>query len=255
MADYKITLDYSNAAMCMDQVNKILAEKIHGAVGMAAQATYQQWADRVMKAPGVWQDDKVKYVQSLKWEYTGPFSARVSTDLKLADEIENGRPAYDMKRMLQTSNKVRQGKKGKYLIIPMRHNTPGNTAHAKAMPADIYAAARQLLPSKVTGQTTRVSATGATVPQSIYQWGQRLPPGMAPKLKPHHTTDIYAGMVKMNTSTGKGKSSAYMTFRIMGEWQQGKWIVGAKPGLYIARQLATDIQADIEKVVSDAISD
>jgi hypothetical protein len=231
-----------------------LAGQIHGAIGMAAQKVYEQWADRVMKAPGIWHQERVSYVHSLKWEYTGNFSAAVWTDYQVAAEIETGRPQRDLKRMLQTSTKTRQGQKGKYLIIPMRHNTPGQTAHARAMPTEIYAQAKKLKKSVVTGMGTRVSATGHTVPQAKYNWEGRLPAGMAPKMKPHHTTDIYAGMVRFETSTGKGKSSAYLTFRTMTEWQTDKWIVSAKPGQYIARQLAVDIQNDIEKVVSDSVA-
>ncbi|MEF8714163.1 MAG: hypothetical protein V5B39_11480 [Accumulibacter sp.] len=44
-------------------------------------------------------------------------------------------------------------------------------------------------------------------------------------MKPHHSTDLFAGMVRVNTGLG-----AYLTFRTLGEWQSGKWLVGSKPG-------------------------
>jgi hypothetical protein len=49
-------------------------------------------------------------------------------------------------------------------------------------------------------------------------------------------------MVRFNTSTGKSKSSAYLTFRVMREDQTGKWIVRATPGLNIARDLASGVE-------------
>ncbi|MFZ4538511.1 hypothetical protein [Propionivibrio sp.] len=254
MADYNITLDYSNQMLVMDTINEILAKQIHNSVGLAAQMVYEAWADGVMKTPGIWQKDRAEYVQSLKWDYTGPFSAKVSTDYKIADEIETGRPARDLKRMLQTSSKTRQGKNGKYLIIPIRHNAPSSSGHssnARQMPAEIYAVARQLQVSTVTGSTTRISATGATVPQSIYDWGGRLPAGMAPKMKPTHVTDIYAGMVK----TGEGnssKSAGYLTFRRMSEKSSG-WVIPAQPGKFIARDVALAATPDIEKIVAESM--
>lgn len=251
MSDYKITLDYSNAGLCMSMVNQIVRDQIQAGVGMATQRVYEEWADRVMKAPGIYAPERTAYIQSLKME-VGDLCGRVWTDYKIADEIETGRPARDLKRMLQTSNKTRQGKNGKYLIIPFRHGTPGNGAHAPAMPPAIYAVARQLPVSKVTGMGARVSATGSTVAQASYSWGGRLPAGMSQKLKPHHATDIHAGMVRFDTSTGKSKSSQFLTFRVMTEQSKG-WIIGAKPGLYIARNLASDIQADVEAIISSSL--
>lgn len=249
MAEYKIRFDYSNLLYGLEQVNAEVAERVQQAIGATAQKVYETWADRVMKAPGIWHPIRAAYVESLKWEYTGPYSATVKTDYRQAEDIETGQKARDLKRMLQTSQKTRSSAKGKYLIIPMRHNIPagdGHSSYAKQMPEHIYDVARVMKKSLVVGKGTRVSATGATVPQAHYQWGGRMPSGLAPKLAPHHTTDPYAGMVRMNTSAGKGKSSQYLTFRIMGEWQADKWIVPAKPGLYIARQLSIDIQSAID---------
>jgi hypothetical protein len=141
----------------------------------------------------------------------------------------------------------------KYLIIPFRHNTPGSEALAPAMPPDVYKIASQFMPSRVIGKTTRPSGQNAKhlVPQSVYQWGDKLPAGLAPKLKPSHKTDPYAGMVRFDTSSGTQKSSSYMTFRIMGQWSQG-WIVGAKPGLHIARSVRQNIKPVAEKVIWEA---
>jgi hypothetical protein len=97
-----------------------------------------------------------------------------------------------------------------------------------------------------------VSGTGAfdtnsrkflSVPQDKYAWGERLAPGLAPKLKASHATDPYAGMVRMDTSTGKQKLSNYLTFRVMSERQTGKWIIPAQPGRYIVKKAVEDVQA------------
>lgn len=228
---------------------------VEQAIANAAEKIQVTWQAVVMKAPGVYLGAKQKYADSIQWKMVGPMSALIWTDEEVSRLVEEGFPAFDQKRYLQTSNKTRVNKKGqKYLLIPFRHNTPGNAAHAAPMPEHIYEQAKAMAPSRVTGKTTRLSATGATVPQSIYQWGGRLPAGLAPKKNASHTTDIYAGMVKFNTSSGGQKSSAYLTFRVMREDQQGKWILPAKPGLYLVRDMMDGIHRMVEGDLREAIS-
>jgi hypothetical protein len=186
----------------------------------------------------------------------------VETDYDQAEPIESGRPARDLKRMLQTSKKVRYVTKGKnvgkrYLLIPFRHQIPGQTALGQDMPPHVYAQAKPLAPSTVTGRVLQHNggkgARARMVLRNTYKWGGRLPPGLTPKLKPHHTTDIHSNMVRFNTSAGGGKSSVFMTFRTMGEWQSNKWIVPAKPGLFIAKAVAEDMQSVAPGVFAEAI--
>jgi len=88
-----------------------------------------------------------------------------------------------------------------------------------------------------------------------YAWGDRLTKSMlkaagldGPEAK------RYAGLVKMDASTpGGGKSSAYLSFRIMMDGQTGKWIIPAQPGLYLARKVAQDMQPKAEKAFAAAI--
>lgn len=258
---YNVTLNFSNILTAADELEHRVSERISQGVERAAQAIRLQWQQEAGRARGIWAPQKQAYVESITWHPTGKFSAVVETTLPLADEIENGRPAKDLKRMLDSSTKVRQGKKGRYLIIPFRHNTPGGDGHssyAPQMPKNIYAKAKNLSATTITGVSTRVSGTGAmniktrkpmVVAQNKYKWGGKLPEGLAPKLKPHHAADPYAGMTRFNTSSGKQKSSAYLTFRIMSENQTGKWIIPAKPGLHIARA----ISAEVNKAVQDGI--
>lgn len=203
---------------------------------------------------------------------TGEYRAELFADYQHAAAIETYRPARDLKKNLQTSSRTRMAKHGKhagqkYLIIPFRHNTSGNTAHADDMPKAIYKQALLMGPSSITGKKTRLSATNHLIPQNIYHWDKagdkftrgkskkeylsigRLPAGLAPKLKDHHTTDIYAGMARFDTSAGKATSSSYLTFRIMGEWQSDKWIIPAQPGLFLAKA----VSAELEKVLESEL--
>jgi hypothetical protein len=234
-------------------------------VRLTVEAGEARWKRAVQSAP-IWSGEASAYAASIKGRMTGEFSGEITSDYKYVEDIESGRPPYDLKRMLNTSLKVRTSKKGKrYLIIPFRHNTPGNDALARDMDshdapgggkADVYSEAKALSASKITGMGTRRSGTGAfdinthkpiRVAQRKYVWGDRLPAGMTRKLQTHHKTDPTAGMVRMQASTPKAKSSTYLTFRIMIEGSSG-WIIPARPGLWIAKNVADSLQrtADID---------
>lgn len=234
---------------------------IRAAVERIADATAQQWRREVSNAR-LWSYEKGQYNASINWSMIAPLTAEIRADYKYAQEIEEGRPSRDLKRMLQTSVKTRSNKLGqKYLIIPFRHNTPGNDAHSDAMPAEIYAQAKTMMPSLVIGQTLRNSASGAwdmktrrplMIPKAQYKWGDTLPAGLAPKMQPHHKTDRYAGMVKMDSSTTKARSSSYLTFRVMSEGSSG-WIVPPKAGLHLVPKVVSTIEPKANAVMAEAI--
>lgn len=256
MTPFRVSVDLGPLFSANAGLAQQLFPLIRQAVSAVAEEGAFRWKQAVQHAR-LWEGEKGPYIESIKWSMTGPFEAEISSDYKQAGPIETGRPARDLKVMLQTSRKTRQGKHGRYLIIPFRHNTPGQTAHAPAMPGAIYSKARvlaasRLLPPGTVKAPTRVSASGHVVPQHSYDWGGRLPGGLAPKLKPTHKADPYAGMVRFDTSVGKAKSSAYLTFRVMSEKSAG-WIVAAKPGLYLAKKTAEGLQPLLEEAVGEAV--
>lgn len=279
---YKIQMTGAQVLQMTGVIDKTVLPLVHQAVRAVAQATAAEWQKNVHKAK-LWSGEKDAYAQSIKWEMKGDFSAVVSTDYKYAEDIETGRPQYDLKKMLDTSLKVRLTKGGKrFLVIPFRHNTPGNGAHAAPMPAGVAAMAKAMEPSRVLSTTKRqagevthlspktgmhpaaeqkafLSSTktqqAAMVAKRNYAWGGRLTAG---QLKgaglTHQEAKRYAGMVKMDTSTpGGGKSSAYMTFRIMMEGSKG-WIVPAKPGQYLAKKTVEAIQPKAEQAFQAAVA-
>lgn len=280
---YQITFTAGSQIELARGINKKVMPLLNQAVKAIAQQTVADWQEAVYKAK-LWSGEKDAYAQSIKWEMTGDFSAMVSTDYKYAAEIETGRPPRDLKKMLDTSLKVRRTEKGKrFLVIPMRHNTPGNAAHAKAMPQAVYGLAKAMTPSRVvatgqrpSGEVTHLSPkTGMqpsatqtpylsnsktkqalTVNRNQYAWGGRLTAAMLKSAgMSAQDAKLYAGMVKMDTSTPgkKGKSSAYMTFRIMMEGQTGKWVIPAQPGLFLARGVAQAMQPKAEAAFALAV--
>lgn len=273
MAEFKISVDLSGIASAGAIVNQQVLPLLSQAVRVVAQQTAINWQEAVQRAK-LWSGEKDAYSASIEMKMTGPFSALVWSDYKNAEEIETGRPPRDLKKMLGTSLKVRVSKKGRrYLIIPFRHSTPGNDALGPAMPPSVYEMAKDMAPSSITGQGTRLSGTGAygitsrqrlTVPKNVYNWGDRLDVmtwtrkynatfgGAAGKIS-EKTMGRYQGMYRFNTTTpGGSQSSTYLTFRVMSEGSPG-WIVPAQPGLYLAKKTSDDMQPIATEAFGEAV--
>ena len=252
-----ISFDLGSKLDLLSVVNKQVFPLLHQAVNAIGKQTAYNWQEAVYGAK-LWSGEKDAYAKSITWTMTGDFSGVVEATYKHADEIENGRPARDLKKMLGTSQKVRVSSKGnRYLFIPFRHNTPGNDALAAAMPTSIFTMAAALEASMVIGQTTRQSGQkgmqNVSVAQNVYKWGDRLPAGLSPKLKAHHATDPHAGMVRFDTSTpGGAKSSQFLTFRTMSEKSTG-WIVTSQEWKKIAEGVVNAIQPKAQMAFQQAV--
>lgn len=261
MSAFDVKVDLSGLLSAHQALAAKLLPSVSKTVAAVAEAGAHAWKSAVWKAR-LWEGYKAPYVESIAWRMDGPYAAEIWADYPRAGEIERGMPGRDLKVMLQTSKKTRLVQSGKhagqrYLIIPFRHNVPtpsGQGALAPQMPAHIYAQAKALSPSRLlppgsVKPATRVSASGHVVPQHSYQWGGRLSAGLAPKKASHHVTDPYAGMVRFKTGP---KSSAYLTFRVMGEWSQG-WRVAPRPGLRLAENVARDLQPSLDQAIGAAL--
>ncbi len=251
MADFKISVDLSPLLDAIDHVvDGVILPRLSQAVLAVAQQASIDWKEGVARAK-LWDGEKKSYMQSITWTRTGQFSAVVSSDYRYADDIETGRPARDLKKMLDTSMKVRTSKKGvRYMIIPFRHGTPGSNNNP--MPKETYKESRMLPASRVTSMGRRISGLHAvdrhtrkllTVAQRNYSWGGRL---QSPS-KNHN------GMVRFDTSSGKAKSSLYLTFRVMSEKSTG-WIIPAQPGQHIIKAVVDRLQPLAEKAFKQAIT-
>lgn len=278
MADNKmeITFDWGSTWDLLEVVNKQSMPYLHAAVNAVGMKLAATWVEEVQKAK-LWSVEKDQYAQSIKWQMTGDFTGYVEAGYKWAKEIEDGRPARDLKKMLGTSLKVRRTKQGtRFLVIPFRHNI-------KKMPPELYAQAKALEASKVTGMTQRRSGeitalspkwgmrplgekrqarspfltnintkSAQMVQKAQYQWGGRIAAGFFGP-NPKGKSDIAAGMVRFDTSSGAQKSSAYLTFRIMSEKSQG-WIVPQQPGQKIAKKALDKVKPQAEKLFGQAVA-
>jgi hypothetical protein len=189
----------------------------------------------------------------------------------LPNAVENGLDSYDLRATLlkEDQSGVRKSKAGKkYRAVPFRHGTPGSQGQA-GMPmgmrygpqgAQSLAHAAEGLMDKgsaaalgkaVYGQAKRLQrqeSLGDTVRgrRRTYFYDRRRDVNVAvPKLAPHHSTDIFAGMRR----TGAGRHTQYMTFRTISEANPEGWI---HPGM-MARNLHKEVEAHVQKLVVRAV--
>lgn len=275
MAQFKVHVDLSGVSQsASDIINGQVMPLLSQAVRAVAQQTQSNWQESVLRAK-LWSGEKDPYAASISWKMTGSFAAAVSTEYKYAEEIETGRPARNLKKMLDTSDKVRRTTTGKrFLVIPFRHTVGKMPAGVKSMATSMQMSrviAQSMRPSgEVTNLSPKagmspaakqsaylsnpVTKSHSAVARRSYEWGGRLKAGaLRGAGMDAATTKRYAGMVRMDASTPGGKkSSTYMTFRIMMEGSQG-WIVPAQPGLFIAKKVAEAMQPKAEAAFAEAV--
>jgi hypothetical protein len=147
---------------------------------------------------------------------------------------------FDLRTTLlqPTTRSIKQGKKGLYLHVPFERSA-GFIASQGGPDAEY----------KFKTQKATISRNGKT------EWGGKLPPGLAPKAKPHHATDLLAGTyrnegVYSKASKPGAASSTGRAFRTIS--QAGKpWI---HPGIKAAN-LATRVMRDLGTIIARAFSE
>lgn len=280
MALYRIKIDLSPVVGVAANLQAELMPRVTHALERISETTKNLWIERVKQQKGIWIEEKNRYIGSIRWQFTSPLSTEVWTEYEVADLIEHGRPARDLKTMLNTSQKVRRTEDGRrFLVIPFRHNTPGNKALAPDMSPQAYAMAKGMKLSKATGdsqrpmgQTMRFSrALGmhaspvqspfasdiktrgpVTVAATHYAWGGRLS-AKALRAAGMDNADVrkYAGMVRMKDDAFRNRSGGYLTFRVMIEGSNG-WIIPAQPGRHIVADVAQEMEPIAQAILARA---
>lgn len=208
------------------------------AVREAAEAGRARWRAYAAGAPlpsghAVPDRHREAYAASIGLRQTGDFSAEIFTAYDKAEAIEDGEPARDLKDMLWKSRKVRRGKRGRYLIIPFRWSRPpsvGWTGGANEMGHDVahwWSNKKRSTPGGERGAAFK----------------------RADALRLGHEVDApgkgrnQVGMLAYRPEGARRSASntTFMTFRTMGEWQDGQWIVPAKPALPVSSTVAAEV--------------
>ena len=174
------------------------------------------------------------YVNAIQPEIVGETSAiiqLVGDDNDLANDIEWGRPPYDMRiTHLKAGGKSKVSQKTGFrsLSVPFRHTLSG-TGRVGPVVGSVYGGASGLRKA-ITEAARKLSMSTGT--RGDMKWGGRLPASNAgPVLKPTrpghagHGSSIYQGMVKIGKPGGR--HNQYMTFRMISnnpESIPGSWM-------------------------------
>lgn len=197
------------------------------------------------------------YASSIKIHEAGSLKYIIYSDDPKAAFIEEGTQAWDMHKVLQTSDKVRLTKDGrKYLIYPFRHKTSG--ALGVTMPQETQG--WWLTPGRrssvVTGHYRERSVNNPDhrVTRNTYLWGDRMTRadvgGMG--LDPEKEGRNLVGMVRFQNDTDRG--GQYLTFRVMVEGGRG-WRMPSRPGQYPARATFQWVQGQYERLMQLALEE
>ena len=176
-----------------------------------------------------------------------------------ANAIEHGSRGYDMRTTLLGPNvpvvPVRSGQRGKhrsksggfFRAIPFSHQGPtgqGATGAplGSAHHEQLGSAASLALGKRIQASASRLKPT-LEGPNRTMQYGGRLKAGLAPKLRPHHTTSIYTGMVRVgkdyaNEKTGRvTRQYSLRTWRMISTNVMRGWMRRATPGIHLLEEV------------------
>jgi hypothetical protein len=217
---YKINydLDYSALKDFVKVVNKRLGEGSHSveAIKTAGQYVTSLW---IKNAGAKFKHTEGGYVQGILDGVQYPYNndklhLYIENKSPYAYFLEVGVQPFDLKKILETSSKVRVAKDGsRYLIIPFRFGTPGSLG-LRSMPDNIYNEAKDLRASTIINTASEgvqqrggqlenpipasksqayvADATGMKfnnpdkTKRNVYSWGDRLT----------DVGEIYEGMYK-----------------------------------------------------------
>ena len=217
-------------------------------VGDIAEAARSEW---IRLAGTALHSTRQDYINGLQPVEVTPGVATITLLGTMPNLLENGMAATDLHNTLLGPNVpiAPPGGRGKhvsidpktqqvkfYRAIPFRHAVGdqgagfGNPYRGHNAVADAAALGRE-----VYGKAKKLSATTSD-PYGGSKSGGSLPAGLAPLLRPHHATDIFAGMRRERKTYEKATQSQYMTFRTISTGSPG-WLRPATPGVHLAAQV------------------
>jgi hypothetical protein len=222
-----------------------------------------------------------KYIAGLdntpQYPFDGnPFHARIENQEDFAFYIEYGTKPYDMKKMLLTSSKVKQGKNGKYLIIPFTHSKESLNAAGLGKEVESLAPSRRQVPTAIDprkykwgehtsdmgnyGRERKIFSVnydkfaqerqGQKGVMTYYRAGSAFASGVNYNWK----ASKFEGIVRMVDN--QGKTSEYISFRVMSENSPAdSWIHPGIRASHIAENTANIIKPQFQEAIAKVIKD
>lgn len=180
---------------------------------------------------------------------------------QIPNMIENGWAGGDMKPALLAGPNARDtADGGRVNVVPFRHATPTSKGRAAPKMGSAYADTKGEEYAARLGMTihnvAKSLAATTTTPEGATQWGGRLREGVGGVglLRPHHKTDIYAGMVRETKVYKKAKQSSYTSFRAVSTKSDPvAWIHPGIPPHHFFDRGAKEIDGIMERMLGAAM--
>lgn len=152
--------------------------------------------------------------------------------------VEEGASPYDL------HDTILKGRD--HVVVPFRHTAEDAGFATRGTPVGF-----QFIKSHGKAEALKL---GRRVMQQAKQLGpgQRLAAGLAPQLKEHHTTDIFAGLARIRESAKEGAASTFVSWRTISKSNKDgvKWM---HPKMEAKRLL--DIVVDDLEEIANVIAD
>lgn len=233
-------------------------DQVLGDVMASARAFWITMAGRKL-GPGA-----ADYIDAIQEVEQAPGVASITLLGDRAVQMEQGQESYDMRDTLlgpqvpvaqpgQRGKRV-NAKGGFYRAIPFRHQTPGTSGVAAAPMGSAYGPPGAALGKSIHKAAKALTAT-TSQPGGGTKWGGRLPAGVGGVglLKPHHKTDIYAGMVRQEKTYRGATQNTYMTFRTISTSVKTGWIHPPVPGANLADAVMKHVEDLMPKAFLAAV--
>lgn len=202
-------------------------------------------------------------------------SARIVLTGWLPNAVEQGWNGGDMKVWLLAGRNSKPTKDGgRYNVVPFRHMQPGATGDNAPVMGSAYIRHFVAQDDGFGERGDRTAKEAATLgreiaeefrelepttghPDTGTEWGGRLRAGVGGvgKLRPHHKTDVYAGMVRQTKVYRRAEQSMGTTFRAVStESDPEAWL---HPGIEAHRlfdESVDEIRRDAQELVEAALT-
>ncbi len=216
-----------------------------------------------------------RQISPTTWEVYTSYTTR--SGKSVTELLEHGHGLIDLKPGLLSGPNSRQGKKGRYNIVAFRHGTPGSDPYRNnPMPISVYknfsaqmkeADERKRTGASQTGGHSYQTKSSAQPGGRSYSWGERYDKestrGMQKKVitrkgkvvgEYQQKSGRYAGMVAMQASTQRARSSSYLTFRVVSAASDPmSWIVPEQDPWPVRKAVVDFMQPFAEEILKKAI--
>lgn len=186
-------------------------QRLVAGIGQAALVYWKQQAQRALKS------SSRDYVQALSLEVKSD-KAIITLSGGLPNLIENGFAGGDMREWMLKGPRAKQGRRGKYLVVPFGHGTPGTSGRnvGPTMPIAVYDAAKKLAPT--LSRPGGGARYGGRLNQRTPGISDEVRNLLQAKARPWHATSLYAGMIRSEKTYKRAtQTSGYKTFRTISE--------------------------------------